>query len=255
MRPRGNILGVGAHAVDLAGAVKILTDWVAEEQVRRVCLVPAHSVMDARDDPGFRRILNASDLVAPDGMAIVWLLRAQGLPAGRVYGPDLLRAACETGVALGWRHYFYGGGPGVSDALAARLVAEFPGLQVAGTASPPFGELSKEEEEPYLEAIRDARPDIVWVGLGAPKQERWIATHARALGRGVFVGVGAAFDFLSGGKPQAPRVLQRLGLEWLFRLVSEPRRLWRRYRRYPHFVALAAGQLCGLANFPLENME
>jgi N-acetylglucosaminyldiphosphoundecaprenol N-acetyl-beta-D-mannosaminyltransferase len=182
----------------------------------------------ARSDPGFRRIFNESWLTTPDGMPVVWM----GPPGvERVYGPDLMLAVCDAGRASGLRHYFYGGNPGVADELGARLCARFPGLQVAGAFTPPFRDPDDLEMERLRSEIARSRPDIMWVGLGTPKQERFMAGPGRTLDTALLVGVGAAFDFLSGRVRQAPRWMQRTGLEWLFRLGSEPRRLGPRYLR------------------------
>jgi N-acetylglucosaminyldiphosphoundecaprenol N-acetyl-beta-D-mannosaminyltransferase len=169
-----------------------------------------------------------------------------------VYGPDLLLEACRFGLSLGWRHFFYGGEAGVAAALAAKLAGQYPGLRIAGIYSPPFRPLTEVEDQEVLRLINDSGADIVWVGLGSPKQEYWMAEHLGKLHAPVMIGVGAAFDFLSGQKPQAPRWIQRSGLEWLFRLATEPRRLWPRYRQYPKFVLLALGQLLGLEHYPIE---
>ncbi|GAB4522567.1 MAG: WecB/TagA/CpsF family glycosyltransferase [Anaerolineales bacterium] len=241
--PAGDILGVRVHALTMPLALETIAAWIAHRSPHYVCVTPAHAVMAYRRDPALLRIANNSGLTTPDGMAIVWLLRWMGFPGvQRVYGPDLLLAACAYGLSCNWRHYFYGGAPGVPEALAQRLQARFPGLQVAGTYSPPFRPLMPAEDAEIVARIRAAAPDILWVGLGTPNQERWMAEHLAALEVPALIGVGAAFDFLSGRKPQAPRWMQRSGLEWLFRLATEPRRLWRRYAEYPWFAALVAWQ-------------
>jgi N-acetylglucosaminyldiphosphoundecaprenol N-acetyl-beta-D-mannosaminyltransferase len=171
-------------------------------------------------------------------MPLVWCCRRVGLPTERVYGPDLMLAVLEQGVQAGWRSYFYGGLPGVADQLAARMSERFPGLVVAGTHSPPFGPLSPEEDDEIVARINAAEPDLVWVGLSTPKQERWMAAHVGRLQAPVLLGVGAAFDFHAGRVRQAPSWVQRSGMEWAYRLSREPRRLWRRYlRNNPAFVA------------------
>ena len=243
--PRVDILGVQVHALTMRSALDALAGWIAAREAHYVCCVPAHAVMDCYDAPELRAVYAQSGLNTPDGMAIVWLLRLRGQrQVERVYGPDLLLATCQEGLARGWRHYFYGGAPGVAEDLAGRLGQRFAGLQVVGIDSPPFRALTAEEEAAAVARIQAAQPDIVWVGIGSPRQERWMAEHVGHLGGPVLVGVGAAFDFLSGRKPQAPRWVQRSGLEWAFRLCSEPRRLWRRYvLNYPRFVVLAAAQL------------
>jgi N-acetylglucosaminyldiphosphoundecaprenol N-acetyl-beta-D-mannosaminyltransferase len=209
--------------------------------------------MECRRDLGLRRVFNASGLTTPDGMGIVWLLRLLGhSQVRRVYGPDLLLATCELSLRRGYRHFFYGGAPGVAQELSARLAKRFPGLRVAGHYTPPFHELSAEEDREVVATINAAAADIVWVGISTPKQERWMSAHVGRVTAPVLIGVGAAFDFLSGRKRQAPRWIQRSGLEWLFRLLSEPRRLWRRYIQYPWFVALVLAQALRLKRYPLE---
>jgi N-acetylglucosaminyldiphosphoundecaprenol N-acetyl-beta-D-mannosaminyltransferase len=199
--------------------------------------------MEARRDPELRRIHNVSGLTTPDGMPMVWAgHRAGAAHMRRVYGPDLMLELCQLAARRGWSSFFFGGGPGVPELLAERLTARFPGLRVVGTWSPPFRALTPEEDKAVVDRINRSGADLVWIGLSTPKQERWMADH-RDLPM-VMIGVGAAFDFLSGRKRQAPRALQGLGLEWLYRLAHEPRRLWRRYLyRNPRFVALFAAQL------------
>ena len=197
----------------------------------------------------FRRIFNESWLTTADGMPVVWM----GPPgAERVYGPDLMLAVCDAGRARGLSHYFYGGGPGVAGQIADRLSARFPGLLVAGTFTPPFRELDAAEMDGLRSDIARGRPDIVWVGLGTPKQERFMAGPGRTLDAALLVGVGAAFDFLSGRVRQAPRWMQRSGLEWLFRLCTEPRRLGPRYlRTNSMFILRVAAQKLGISRYPL----
>lgn len=251
--PRVNILGVNVSAVTLEAVLDTMGEWITRQERRYVCVTPAHSIMDCHGDALLRRVFNTSGLTTPDGMAIVWLLRLRGhRNVGRVYGPDLLAAACERSSTTRWRHFFCGGADGVPQQLAVRLTERYPTLAVAGTAAPPFRALSAAEDQQVVDAINESRPDIVWVGLGSPKQERWMGAHLGRVEAPVMIGVGAAFDYLSGRKRQAPRWVQRSGLEWLFRWMSEPRRLAGRYSRYPSFVALAAAQLLGLRRFPTE---
>ena len=247
---RVGVLGVLFSVVNLPRALATIRGWVAQGQPNYVCVTPAHGVMDARRDPELLMVLNRSGLTTPDGMSIVWLLRLLGhRGVERVYGPELMLALCGESVDAGWRHFFYGGGDGVGERLAARLGELFPGLRIAGTFTPPFRQLTVEEDEEVVSLIRASGADVVWVGLGTPKQERWMADHVGRVGAPVLVGVGAAFDFLSGIKPQAPGWMGRSGLEWLFRLATEPRRLWRRYAEYPRFALLVAAQLLGLRRF------
>ena len=240
------ILHTRVDAVNMPAALARIRGWIAARDPHYVCCAPAHAIMEAYDHPELRPVFAGSGMTTPDGMAVVWLLRWKG-HAGveRVYGPDLLLAACADGVERGVRHYFYGGAPGVAEALVERLSARYPGLLVAGVDSPPFRPLSAAEDAAAVERIRAAAPDMLWVGIGSPRQEQWMAAHVDGLGVPVLVGVGAAFDFLSGRKPQAPRWMQRSGLEWLFRLISEPRRLWRRYLQYPRFAGLVLLQALG----------
>ncbi|MEM4203324.1 MAG: WecB/TagA/CpsF family glycosyltransferase [Candidatus Methanomethylicaceae archaeon] len=241
---RVNILGVGISAINMTIGLEIIEGWIARQESHYVCVTPVHSVMECQRDPGLRRIWNASGLTTPDGMPLVWLARLKGFHhVDRVYGPDLMLALCERSVARGYRHFFYGGAEGVPEQLADVLQKRFPGLQVAGMYSPPFRPLTPEEDERIVQMLNEANPDIVWVGLGSPKQEYWMAGHRARLTAPVLIGVGAAFDFLTGRKPQAPRWMQRAGLEWLFRLLTEPRRLWPRYRQYPRFVWLVLQEL------------
>jgi N-acetylglucosaminyldiphosphoundecaprenol N-acetyl-beta-D-mannosaminyltransferase len=247
---RVNVLGVQVSAINMAQAVALFEEWILRRQQRYVCVLPAHSVMDAYRDPDLRRILNRSGLTTPDGMSIVWLLKVQGCRhVSRVYGPDLMREICRLSQDKGWRHFLYGGEPGVAECLKTRLEAEY-GVRVVGVYSPPFRPLSEEEDRQVVESINATHADIIWVGISSPKQERWMQEHLGKVNASVLVGVGAAFDFLTGRKPQAPRWMQRVGLEWLFRLLSEPRRLWPRYSQYPLFVILALAQLSGLRKFP-----
>jgi N-acetylglucosaminyldiphosphoundecaprenol N-acetyl-beta-D-mannosaminyltransferase len=242
--PRLDVLGTGTSAINPADALETIDGWIQRRERRYVCVANVHSVMEAHRNPVLRKVMNGSGLTTPDGMPLVWLLRHAGhTNASRVYGPDLMLDVCRYSVAAGRRHFFLGGGDGVADTMAERLCSRFPGLQVAGILSPPFRPLTLEEDEAVVESVNAASPDIVWVGLGAPKQELWMAEHRSRLDAPVLVGVGAAFDFHAGTVAQAPALLQRAGLEWAFRLVKEPRRLWYRYLVYnPWFVALVALQ-------------
>lgn len=198
----------------------------------------AHSIVEAQERPTLRQAFERG-IVEPDGMPLVWLGRRSGLKVQRVCGPDFMPALIEAGIATGRSHFFYGGAPGVAEALAVRFSARFPGLRVVGHHSPPFRHLSAEEDRKVVEAINAARPDYVWVGLGAPKQDLWVADHRDALVAPGLLAVGAAFDFHAGMRRRAPRWMQRVGVEWLYRLASEPRRLAGRYTRVnARFVGL-----------------
>ncbi len=245
--PRVNVLGVGVSATNLQQVLEVIGRRISDGDRSYVCVAAAHSIMDCQGDERVRQAFNMSDLTTPDGMSLVWFLRLKGhRQVSRVYGPELLLAACERSLERGWSHYFYGGAPGVPEALATRLQRRFPGLKVAGTHSPPFRPLTPEEDEAEVRRINCTRPDILWVGIGSPRQERWMADHLGRVQAPVMIGVGVAFDFLSGRKPQAPRWMRRAGLEWLFRLASEPGRLWPRYRQYPRFLFFLILQELGL---------
>jgi N-acetylglucosaminyldiphosphoundecaprenol N-acetyl-beta-D-mannosaminyltransferase len=250
---RCNVLGVGVSAVNRTSALQAIEGWLARREPHYVCVTGVHGIMESQRDGELRKIHNAAGLVTPDGMPLVWLSRARGFRnVGRVYGPDLMLALCERSLAQATRHYFYGGPEGVAQRLADRLRKRFSGLQVAGVYAPPFRPLTAEEDEAVVHRINSTHPDIVWVGLSTPKQEYWMAAHAGRLVAPVLVGVGAAFDFNAGIKQQAPSWMQRSGLEWLFRLITEPRRLWRRYLvNNPTFVVLIALQALGLRRYSL----
>ncbi len=247
---RVNILGVEVSAINMGQALETMEEWIRRKEQHYVCVTPAHSVMDCYHDPSLREVFNESGLTTADGMAIVWLLRLHGCRhVSRVYGPDLMREACRLSVEKRWRHYLYGGEPGVAEGLKSALEAQYKGIEIVGTYSPPFRPLTEDEEGQVVAAINAASPDILWVGIGSPKQERWMHQHCGKVSASVMAGVGAAFDFLTARTPQAPRWMQQAGLEWLYRFWHEPRRLWPRYSQYPLFVLLAAAQLTGLRKF------
>jgi N-acetylglucosaminyldiphosphoundecaprenol N-acetyl-beta-D-mannosaminyltransferase len=247
--PRYNVLGVGVSALTLAQACDLIAG--VRRQLRRgyVCLGTAHGLTEARADPELRRAFNESWLTTPDGMPLVWL-GPRGVE--RVYGPDLMLAVCSAGRAVGLTHYFFGGAPGVAEQLKQKLTARFPGLAVVGTFTPPFRPLHPGELATLCADVAHRRPDVFWVGLGTPKQEKFMAEHWRALDTGVLIGVGAAFDFHSGRLPQAPRWVQRSGFEWLFRLCTEPRRLGPRYLiTNPLFALHVLAQKIGFRKYPV----
>ena len=227
---RVNILGVGAMPLDLDKAVAMLEQWRVERRREYVCLISVHGLVVAQRDPTVRSALNHCGLAAEDGMPLVWWSRLAGFSeARRVCGSDLLDEVCAYGVPRKYSHYFYGASPRVLELLVDRLRRRHPGLIVAGYRSPPFRPLSAAEDAADIAAINEARPDFVWVGLGMPKQEKWMVEHLGKIDAAALIGVGAAFDFHAGTKPRAPIWMQRSGLEWLFRLMTEPRRLAHRY--------------------------
>lgn len=238
------IVGLCVDACDYASASERILGWARAGESRAVVVATVHSVMEARDDPSFGRLLEGADLTTPDGMPLVWGLRALGARnATRVYGPDLTRALCARAAAEGIPVGFYGGTPAVLAHLVATVERTYPGLRVAYAWSPPFRALTGEETAQARAAIAASGARILFAGIGCPKQERWILEQ-RGHVPAVMIGVGAAFDFIAGAKRQAPRPMQAAGLEWLFRLCSEPRRLWRRYCKHnPRFVLAFARQL------------
>ncbi|HTT55937.1 MAG TPA: WecB/TagA/CpsF family glycosyltransferase [Opitutaceae bacterium] len=254
---RYNVLGVGISAVSLDQACRAIVAAKGRAPTGYVCATGVHGVSEAQRDPAVRRALNGAWLNVPDGMPLVWLGRAHGhRGVTRVYGPDLMLAVCGAGRADGLAHHFFGGGPGVAETLRDRLSARFPDLRVVGTFTPPFRALHADEAAAFRADVAAKRPDVIWVGLSTPTQELFMAEHWRGLDAAVMVGVGAAFDFHAGLKPQAPRWMQRSGLEWLFRLAVEPRRLWRRYLvNNPLFVARVLLQASGLRRYPLPPSE
>lgn len=249
-----NVLGVGVSVLNLPGAINALTRAVQERRKGYVCVTGVHGVSEAQDDPEFRRILNRAFLNTPDGMPMVWLGRLAGHRAmGRVYGPDLMTLVMRESVARGWRHFFYGGANGTAERLRTVLTEKFPGLQVTGTCEPPFRPLNDAEQTAFTAQVAAAKPDMLWVGLSTPKQERFMAENLARLDTTLMLGVGAAFDMLAGTKSQAPRWMQRGGLEWFYRLCQEPRRLGPRYlKNNPLFAARLLGQLSGLRKYALE---
>ena len=234
--PRVDILGVHVSAIDRAAAVQGVAGFIARGDKTYVCVTGVHGVMESQRDPALRAIHNASGLTTPDGMPIVWAARRAGATrTARVYGPDLMLDLCGRGD--GWRHFFFGAGPGVADDLASSLRGRFPDLTVAGTFSPGPIPAGADDDRAAIEAIEASRSDIVWVGLSTPKQERWMAEHRSVLSAPVLIGVGAAFDIHAGRLPQAPQWMQASGLEWAYRAAREPTRLVPRYvRNNPRFV-------------------
>ena len=229
--PTFRVLGVRVDAMQIEDVVRRMEEWIERRgEGQYIAVTGMHGVMEALHDEEFGRILKGASLVVPDGYPLVVLGRRKGFAlARRVYGPELMEAFCEETAGRGYRHYFYGGAEGVAEELARRFERRFVGMEIAGTYCPPFRALREEEEREVCEKINAVRADVVWVGLSTPKQERWMASHREMLNVPVMVGVGAAFDFHTGRVAQAPKWMRENGLEWFFRLMSEPRRLWRRY--------------------------
>jgi len=239
-------------ATSYSGATAIVLDWARARASRYVCVATVNNVMEAFDSADFRRVMNEADLVTPDGMPLVWGLRLLGhRNATRVYGPDLtpvvLREAAANHLPVG----FYGGSPDVLEKLQQAVLTQFPQLNIAYAFSPPFRPLAPAEDEQVIETINRSGVRVLFIGLNTPKQDYWMAAHRGRIGC-VMLGVGAAFDFMAGSKRQAPRWMMCIGMEWFFRLVTEPRRLWKRYLTHnPRFVILFALQLFGWTRWPL----
>jgi N-acetylglucosaminyldiphosphoundecaprenol N-acetyl-beta-D-mannosaminyltransferase len=249
---RFSVLGVRVDAVQIANVIEQMLEWIRNRSgCHWIAVTGMHGVMEARHDRLFMDVLNQADLVVPDGTPLVWLGRHHGYPLKRrVYGPELFSTFCEQTAAKGYRHFFYGGAPGVADDLAARFASLFPGMISAGSYCPPFRAVTAGEDSEIVETINRSQADIVWVGLSTPKQERWMFEHRDRLNVPVLVGVGAAFDFHTKRIAQAPAWMRENGLEWMFRLLREPRRLWRRYLVYgSEFALCAALELSGLKKF------
>jgi N-acetylglucosaminyldiphosphoundecaprenol N-acetyl-beta-D-mannosaminyltransferase len=251
---RVNILGVGATPQDLNTAVATLERWRAERRQEYVCVVSVHGLVVAQRDPTIRHALNHCGMAIEDGMPLVWWSRLAGFSqARRVCGSDLLDAACAHGVPRGFRHYFYGATPKVAERLIHRLQKRHPGVCVTGYCSPPSRPLTPAQDAAEIAAINAAEPDFVWVGLGMPKQEKWMVEHLGKINATALIGVGAAFDFHAGTKPCAPVWMQHAGLEWLFRLLTEPRRFAHRYLiDNLLFIGHMLQQVTGLRKYSLD---
>jgi N-acetylglucosaminyldiphosphoundecaprenol N-acetyl-beta-D-mannosaminyltransferase len=252
-KSRANVLGVGVHAIDLPAAASIIESALHEGRKGYVCVTSVHGVMEAQRDPQFRDILNHALLVTPDGMPTVWVGRLQGNSTmKRVFGPDLMLEVCRRSAGTGTRHFLYGGNPGIADELAERLRYWFPGITVVGTFTPPFRALELSEQLALESQMETTLPDIVWVGLSTPKQEKFMAANFRRLPCKIMIGVGAAFDFHTGRVKDAPQWIKDAGLQWAHRLCQEPGRLWKRYLvNNSAFLAALTLQLTGLRRYPL----
>ena len=248
---RTNVLGVGISVINLESARDFLAQAIRARQRGYVCVTGVHGVMEAQSDDRLRTILNGALLCTPDGIPMVWMGKFRGWrQMGRVYGPDLMLEICAL---PGCRHFLYGGSNGTANLLQKKLQARFPQIQIVGTYEPPWRPLDPAEEKQLIERCCQARPDIIWVGLSTPKQEKFMAEYLAKLDTTLMAGVGAAFDIHSGRLKQAPRWMQNSGLEWLFRLFQEPRRLWRRYlANNPRFLFRAACQLSGIKHYPMD---
>ena len=249
---RINVLGVGISEINYERALEQIRAAIAERRKGYVTVTGVHGVSESQADATLRDIHNASFLSTPDGMPMVWMGKLAGSRViSRVYGPDMMMLVMKEGIAHGWRHFLFGGGDGVAGKLKSALEAKLPGIAIVGTFTPPFRPLDAPEEAALERQVAEARPDCFWVGLSTPKQERFMAAYLPRLDTTLMFGVGAAFDFHAGTVRQAPPWVQRAGFEWLFRLLADPKRLWKRYlKNNPLFLGRAFLQLTGLRKYP-----
>lgn len=254
MIDRVNILGVGVSAINISTALARVEQWIERREPNYVVAAPAHCIAECVQNEMLRKIYNRAGMVLPDGRPIAWICQLMGYThVEQVRGSDFMLEACSRFVARGCRHFLYGGWPAEAvEELASKLRERCPGIQIVGTYAPPFRPISPEEDMMIVEHINAAKPDIVWIGLGAPKQDIWAQSHLDRVAAPVLVAVGAAFDFLSGRRRQAPRWMMRSGLEWFFRVLTEPSRLGSRYLRdNPVFIWHILRQALGKAPPPL----
>ena len=252
--PQVNILGVGIHAIDMAMALDVIETAINRKNKGYVCAANVHVVMEAQDSAEFKQLLNSSLMTVPDGRPLVWLGRLWGVRSiSQVGGPEMLDELCDLSRRKGYTHYFYGGAPGVAEQLREIMIARYPGLRVVGAYSPPFRQLTSDEERQLSGSFASLKPDITWIGLGAPKQEKFMANYLDLLDTTVMIGVGAAFDMNTGRIKDAPRWAKKCGAAWLFRLVQDPQRLWKRYlKTNPSFLWNAFLQTLHFKKFELE---
>ena len=252
--PRANLLGVGVHAVNMTRAVSLVEEALACDGKHYICATAVHSVMDAQKDANLKTILNSAFLNVPDGKGTVWVGWIQHFAGmGHVGGPELMLEICRLSLLRNYTHFLYGGNPGVVEELSAALGRLFPGIRIVGTYTPPFRHLDVQEEADLVRMVARTAPDIFWVGISTPKQEKFMAEYLPKLDTKLMFGVGAAFDFHSGRVKFAPLWVRRAGLAWLFRLCHEPRRLWKRYLfGYPRFLWSMTLQLFGWRTCALE---
>jgi N-acetylglucosaminyldiphosphoundecaprenol N-acetyl-beta-D-mannosaminyltransferase len=251
---RANVLGVGIHAINMSTSVKVIEAAISRGQRGYVCATGVHGVMEAQRDPTLVLLFANALLVVPDGTPTVWMGHLQGLrKMERVFGPDLMFAVAGHSEFTDWSHFLCGGNKGVAEQLRDVLLRRFPSIHIVGTYTPPFRRLTTEEESDFIRTVDRLRPDIIWVGLSTPKQERFMAEYLPRLNTTLMIGVGAAFDFHTGGITDSPSWVKRSGLQWLHRLIQEPSRLWKRYLlNNPQFLLHAGLQLARLRRYELQ---
>lgn len=245
--PHVNVLSVEISAIDMNLALRLAERWIAAGDRGYICVTGVHGVMESRRDAGLLSILNHAAINLPDGMPMTWVGRLQGFHhMDRVFGPDFMTEMCRLSIENGYRNFLYGGKPGVATRLSQALQQRFPGLQVVGTYTPPFRNLTPPEETEFIDQVRKSYPHIIWVGLSTPRQEQFMSQFVQRLGVPLMVGVGAAFDFHTGGIRDCSPWIKRAGLQWLHRLLQDPKHLWRRYLvNNPAFLWQITRQLAG----------
>jgi len=230
---RFNILGVKISALNLEDMINAVEDTISADKKNYVCVCPVSTIMACQNSAEAFKSVNSAKVTVPDGMPIAWIGKAKGYKnLKRIPGTELMRAACKLSESKGYRNYFYGSTKKTLSNLEEKVMKKFPRLNIVGTHSPPFRDLSLKESDKIIDMINEAKPDILWVGLGSPKQDIWMHRNRKKLDAPLLIGVGAAFDFLAETKKRAPGFMQRLGLEWLYRFILEPGRLWKRYLVY-----------------------
>jgi N-acetylglucosaminyldiphosphoundecaprenol N-acetyl-beta-D-mannosaminyltransferase len=250
-RPYINILGVQVEPLDMERAVARVEETLRGDRKGYVCLIGVHGIMEAQRNLGLAATYAAASIAVPDGMPTVWVGRWQGHRGmQRVAGPDLMLEIFRRKEFAGYRHFLYGGKEGVAEELAASFAQRFPWARIVGTYTPPYRELSPDEEEEVIAAVRDVKPDVIWVGIGAPKQEQFMSRYLSRLDTKLMFGVGAAFDYHTGRIQDCSEWIKRAGLQWLHRLIQDPRHLWWRYlRNNPAFVWKIALQMAGVRRY------
>jgi N-acetylglucosaminyldiphosphoundecaprenol N-acetyl-beta-D-mannosaminyltransferase len=253
--PRADVLGVPVSAINMTRALEIAEHWIDNGRPGYVCVTGVHGIMEANRDPELRGILNKAVMNAPDGMPMSWVGWLQGFAQmDRVFGPDLMSDLCERSLARGYRHFLYGGQPGVAEQLKATLETRFPGLRIVGTFTPPFRPLDAREESDLIARVHACQPHVLWVGLSTPKQEHFMARYIDRLQVPLAIGVGAAFDYHTGRIRDCSPWIKRSGLQWLHRLLQDPRRLTRRYlRNNPEFLFRITVASLKLRHFPFSS--
>jgi N-acetylglucosaminyldiphosphoundecaprenol N-acetyl-beta-D-mannosaminyltransferase len=254
---RANVLGVGVHAVNLTLAADMIIQAASTDKKGYVCVTGVHGVMEAQRNTQFKNVLDGAMLVVPDGMPTVWIGRWEGFKnMGRVFGPELMFEVCRRSIASGHKHFLYGGNPGVAEQLKLNLEKQFPGIQIVGTCTPPFRTLTPAEKLQLEAHVASLGPDMIWIGLSTPKQEKFMADSIADLHCKVMIGVGAAFDIHTGRVKDAPRWIKTAGLQWLHRLCQEPSRLWKRYLvNNSGFVVRTMLQLVGIKRYELVSPQ